>query len=357
MTETIGVGVIGCGEIAQVMHLPVLEQLEEFETVALCDVSPSLVEALGSRYGVKRRFTAYNDLLECEQVDAVVVCTYDHAEIVRRAIDAGKHVLCEKPLGFTVEEVEDLPGLVGEKEVVALVGYMKLFDPGYEYGRERIANLDSLTSLHVHDLAGRFDRYQQLYTLLRANDVPPGVVATIREEVAARIQTSVGPKHAQWAAMYTMLLMLASHDLAVTRGLLGGRPQVEFSRAVGSSQLLAVLEYPSGVPVVFHAGVGTRYEWWDEWVTAYAANSEVRIEFGHPYVRFAPTVVRVREPLGAGPSEVVSPVSHDSPFRREWAHFAACIRDGAVPYSSFAGGVEDIALARDIIRSLPSVSP
>jgi predicted dehydrogenase len=353
LNGVIGVGVIGCGEIAQIMHLPVLEQLDAFEVTAICDISASVLSAVGERYGVKRRFTDYTELLACEDVEAVVVCTFEHAEIVRRAMTAGKHVLCEKPLGLTVEEVADLPALAVERGVVGLVGYMKLFDPGFEYGRDRIALLDGLTSLHVHDLAGRFDRYQQLYALRRADDVPAGDLDISRQAASDRIATSLGQGHAEWSELYTMLLMLASHDLAVLRALLGEEGRVQFARPVGTSQVLTVLEYPGGLPVVFQAGVGTSYEWWDEWITAYGADTEIRVEFAHPYVRYAPTVVRIREALGSSPSLVVAPVSHDSPFRREWQHFADCVNRGTAPRSDLAGGVADVALSRAIVQALP----
>ncbi|MGH2606092.1 MAG: Gfo/Idh/MocA family oxidoreductase, partial [Anaerolineales bacterium] len=69
------VGVIGCGAIAQIMHLPHLRRLaERYQIGALCDASPRVLQAVGDRYHIERRHTAYQDLLK-EQIDAVLILT------------------------------------------------------------------------------------------------------------------------------------------------------------------------------------------------------------------------------------------------------------------------------------------
>jgi len=75
----IRVGVVGCGEIAQIMHLPLLHELPELAIGGLCDLSRTVLDALGEQYGVARRTTDYRELVGSDEIDAVVVCTYDHA--------------------------------------------------------------------------------------------------------------------------------------------------------------------------------------------------------------------------------------------------------------------------------------
>src|SRR5205809_2484241 len=90
------VGVIGCGTVAQIMHLPYLHSMPDlFEIAALSDLSPGLLKILGERYGVsaKQRFTNYHDLLASD-VDAVLVLNSgSHAPQILAAAKAGKHVL------------------------------------------------------------------------------------------------------------------------------------------------------------------------------------------------------------------------------------------------------------------------
>jgi predicted dehydrogenase len=349
----IGVGVVGCGEIAQVMHLPYLRELPAFSVAAICDVSTHLLAEVGREYGVASRYPDYRDLLADRRVDAVVVSTYDHASIVGDALAAGKHVIVEKPLAFTPEEAQPLVEQAERSGQVAMVGYMKLYDPGYEIGLERIGAIGTPKSIHVHDFAGRFDRYQQLYTQHRAGVDPSKLLAASRAAIEQRIETKLGPGHRQYRDLYTMLLMLGSHDLAVLRGAFGSPERVAFAKAVGRSHFLGVLEYKGGVPCLFEIGVAP-YEWWDEWLLVHGEQDEVRIEFQNPYWRHASAVVRIREAYGSGPSERVIPGAPDTAFRRELKHFADCILEKKPTRTPLAGGLQDLDLAVALIKSLPA---
>jgi predicted dehydrogenase len=101
------VGVIGCGLIAQVMHLHYMRELaEQFEIAALCDVSDTVREACARDYGVRRTCADSRDLIAMD-IDAVLVLTSgSHAPIAIAAADAGKHVLVEKPMARTLAEAE-----------------------------------------------------------------------------------------------------------------------------------------------------------------------------------------------------------------------------------------------------------
>jgi predicted dehydrogenase len=349
---TIGVGVIGCGEIAQLMHLPYLHELAAFRIAALCDISPGTVAGVGEHYGVAARYTDHRALLADPGVDAVVICTYDHGAIVADALAAGKHVLVEKPLAFTPAEARPLVEAAERSGKVALVGYMKFYDPGYELGLQRLAALGRPKSIHVHDFAGRFDRYGQLYSQIRVSDVGAEVLAAGRQVVNSRIEAALGPGHSAYRDLYLLLLMLGSHDLAVLRGAFGSPDRVAFARESGSNQLLAVLEYAGGVPCLLDMGLA-QYEWWDEWIHVHGEREEVRIEFQNPYHRQAPATVRVREAFGDAPAERVLTAASETSFRREWMHFAECIHQGKAPRTPLPGGLADLDLAMAIIKAMP----
>lgn len=118
------VGIIGCGKIAQVRHIPEYEANPNAQVVALYDVDHDRACELAEHHGA----TAYNsldDLLDDPDIDAVSVCTSNatHAEATIRALRAGKHVLCEKPMAVTLEECEQM---VAAAEVAAKVSGAKL---------------------------------------------------------------------------------------------------------------------------------------------------------------------------------------------------------------------------------------
>ena len=350
--RVIGVGVIGCGEIAQLMHLPFIQELPAFRIAALCDISAGVVEKLGALYGVTALYDDYHALLADPAVDAVVICTYDHGAIIEAALAAGKHVLVEKPLVFTPEEARPLVAKAEASGLVAMIGYMKLYDPGYEIGLEKLKAIGKPRAIQVHDFAGRFDTYGALYTQVKATDIPADVMATGRAAAAGRIELALGAEHAGYVGHYLLLLMLGSHDLAVLRGAFGSEGQVRYARPVGEDQLLAVLEFADGVPCTFELGV-SHYEWWDEFLHVHGDTDEVRIQFQNPYWRQASAIVTVREAASSGASERVLPGVPDTAFRREWKHFADCILNGTTPRTPLSGGLADLELAVAIIKAMP----
>ena len=350
--QSIGVGVIGCGEIAQLMHLPILKELPGLHIAALCDLSRELVDTLGDAYEVDARYLDPMALFADPGVHAVVICTYDHAPLVAQSIMAGKHFIVEKPLGFTPEEAAPLVSALEASDVVGMVGYMKLFDPGYRAGVEQIHRIGRPKTVHVHDFAGRFDRYQSLYTQYRGTDVDQAALAAGREEAGRRIDAALGPDHAGYRDLYLTLLMLGSHDLAVMRSAFG-RATVTHAQAVGPTHLLAVLELDDRVPAILEIAFGAQYEWWDEWMTVHGESEEVRIDFQNPYVRNTSARVRIRHGEDGQASETLVAAQPETAFRAQWRHFADCMRSGTEPISTLAGAMTDLELAVGIIRAMP----
>ncbi|OLP60886.1 oxidoreductase [Xaviernesmea oryzae] len=356
--KALGVGVIGCGEIAQLMHLPILHELPGLRIAALCDLSDTVLSGLSAHYGVAACYKDYRDLLADPAVDAVVICTFDHGPVVKAAIEAGKHFIVEKPLAFTAEQARPLVAAAAAKGLVALVGYMKLYDPGYRLGLEQLEAIGRPKMIHVHDFAGRFDRYQSLYTQLRGTDIDPTVLKAGQAAAAAEIAAALGPDHAGYGDLYMTLLMLGSHDLAVLRGAFGVAERVDYAQAVGPYHILAVLGFPDGVPALLEVAFGAQYEWWDEWMRVDGEASQMLIEFQNPYVRNAAATIRLKQAAKAdgseGASERVLPGTPDTAFRRQWQHFLACIEGKAAPITPLQGGLDDLELAERIIKALPA---
>ena len=103
----LNIGIIGCGKIAQVRHLPEYEQNPGAHIAGLYDLNQERAQALAAQYGAKA-YESYEALLADPAIDAVSVCSANvsHAEIAVAALEAGKHVLCEKPMATTLEDCE-----------------------------------------------------------------------------------------------------------------------------------------------------------------------------------------------------------------------------------------------------------
>ena len=105
----IRIGIIGCGKIAQVRHIPEYLDNPEAEIAGYYDFNQERARELAGKYGGKA-YTSAEELLADPNIDAVSICAanHAHAELSVKALNAGKHVLCEKPMAVTLEECEEM---------------------------------------------------------------------------------------------------------------------------------------------------------------------------------------------------------------------------------------------------------
>ena len=108
MKDSVRLGVVGAGAIAQLAHIPVLSKMRGAELVAVCDNDRPKARALADRFGVPDVFTDIEDLLELDELDAVVIATPNplHEPHALSALAAKRHVLCERPLALSSRGVE-----------------------------------------------------------------------------------------------------------------------------------------------------------------------------------------------------------------------------------------------------------
>jgi predicted dehydrogenase len=134
------VGVLGAGQIAQAAHFESCTKAANAELYAICDVADDLRERMAITHGAEKTFADYDKMLADPDVDAVIIATSDafHVPASIRALEAGKHVLCEKPLGLTVEEVEALREAAQRAGKHVQVGHMKRFDAGLQAAKSFI---------------------------------------------------------------------------------------------------------------------------------------------------------------------------------------------------------------------------
>jgi predicted dehydrogenase len=136
------IGVLGAGPIAQFAHLESCVKARNADLYAICDAAPDLLARMAATYEPERTFDDFAAMLADPDVEAVIVATSDpfHVPMSIKALEAGKHVLCEKPLGVNVEEVEELRDVVKRTGRIVQVGHMKRFDPGLEAAHDFIQN-------------------------------------------------------------------------------------------------------------------------------------------------------------------------------------------------------------------------
>lgn len=126
--DPVRVGIIGTGAISQVVHLPILTERADVKVVGLCDVDQPKAEAIAERFGVGRVVTD-EALIADPDVDAVIICTptHVHERLAVTALEAGKHVLVERPVALTADATEKVVGAAREAGRCLMVGLSHRF--------------------------------------------------------------------------------------------------------------------------------------------------------------------------------------------------------------------------------------
>ena len=307
MKPNIRVGVVGAGAIAQLAHLPLLSKLRGAQLVALCDNDRPKARALADRFDVPDVFTDIEDLLEFDELDAVVVATPNHLHEphVLAALAAKVHVLCERPLSLSARGVERILAAANRVD-------RKVFVANNHRFRSDVQALD------------RFLRGGELGKLtgIRAGVYQP----RIRHEGwrARRAEAGGGAFLDQGLPMVDLAMWLADYPAPVRVWAHMDRPR---GTAVEESALVT-LECDTGVAFTFDiswAYVGYEERWWFETLSSRGS------------ARLAP--LRVVKELNAKPTDV-SPGgaaarenSFNQSYRAELAHFLSVVSE-ETPYEA-----------------------
>jgi predicted dehydrogenase len=140
LTRSIGWGLVGCGDIARKRVAPALRDIDNCELVAISRADVSLAESFAAEFGAKRWHADWRDLVKDSEVEAVYIATpvHLHAEQAVAAAEAGKHVLCEKPMALTAAECGRMNAAAEANGVRLGVAYYRRFYPVVERVREII---------------------------------------------------------------------------------------------------------------------------------------------------------------------------------------------------------------------------
>ncbi len=339
--EKIRVAVIGCGHIAQWMHIPYLRELDDrYEIVAACDISKKLVERVGDYFQIPRRFTDYEKLLDEVRPDACLITTIDHYAPALASIEAGAHVLVEKPMCLLLEEAEHLARRAEELGRVVHVGYHKRYDPNYQRGLELMRGAEQRRLLYLRCVIGPNARYNDdFWPGWRYDDLPPmpSTQAKVREALGGDVPDS-------FISAYGLMGGLSTHTFSIFRGLYPEAPKVHgFHIGAGGRFYSALMETSDGVLVTMDTGV-IDVKSFDEEMSLFAHDHVVKINFPSPYLKNAETRVMMQTMNGDERVEQHFLASNEEAYKREWKAFYESVVNGAPVLTPAREGVMDVEL-------------
>ena len=367
MTRPLRVGVIGCGGIAQMMHLPTLGERPDLFTIAgLADIDQATLDMVAARYHVERTTLDYHELLAHGDVEAVLVlASGTHRPFVTAALAAGKHVFVEKPLGFSLAETEELAAAARGSGRAVQVGYHKRFDPAYRRARDLVRNLADLRLIEVTVLHPDEDPYRRHHALVPRRDNPTLSEAdldamTVREATAesirAALESTLGPAAPQHLQVATLILLTSLiHDINLVRGLVGEPEEVLSAHVWRGGMAQSSLTRFAGdlrVSMTWISVPGLAH--YEERVTCVANDRRVALVFPSPYLRHAPTALSVERMDGASLVVEQHTVSYEEAFRDELYHFRDTVLSGGAGDPGLDEAVGDARWIEWIARALVS---
>lgn len=140
MSDILRIGIIGCGGIANGKHMPALKKQKDVQMVAFCDIIEERAVKAAKDYGTPdaKTYTDYKKLLEDKTIDVVHVCTpnKEHSFITIDALEAGKHVMCEKPMAKTYAEAKAMLDAAKRTGKKLTIGYQNRHTPQALYVKQ-----------------------------------------------------------------------------------------------------------------------------------------------------------------------------------------------------------------------------
>lgn len=134
------IGVVGGGHIVKHRHIPVFKKIRDVEVCVVCDKQESIARSVSERFGIKRYYTGLSEMLKEENLDIVDICTppQTHVSLAIDAMEAGCHVLVEKPLAMTVKDVDEMFKVSKREHVKLCVVHQNLFNPAFQKARRLV---------------------------------------------------------------------------------------------------------------------------------------------------------------------------------------------------------------------------
>lgn len=359
--DRLKIAVAGAGLIAQVEHIPnLLAAPDRFAVVGVYDPSASTRRFITERYGIAG-FDSLDRMLSSVQAEALLIASPDfhHSQIAAKALDAGLHVFCEKPLCYGVAEIDDLIAKRDAAKKVLQIGYMKRFDPSYELLLQEIDGLGGklrFIGVEVNDPdAWPFVAHHATF---KAEDVPALMIAEGRALQASQVEKAMGRALGGsllqgFTGAYSSSLI---HDLNLVNGILdhlglASRKALSgsfFSEGRGGSAVIAVNGGQARCHLA-HVAVPHLAEY-TERVSLFFDDRRFELLFPSPYLNHQQTRLLSYRSAEHHLQATEHRNGFGEAFRRELDGFWSAVRQGAPVRNTAEAARGDMQMVADLTR-------
>lgn len=340
----IKVGVIGVGGIS-VCHIDAYRKNPDVELVAFCDINPERLAYMADRYGIEKTFTDVHDLVALPEIDAVSVCTWNsaHAPCAIAALEAGKHVLCEKPMATSAEEARVMQAAAEKAGKLLMIGFVRRF------GNDCAVLQDFIDHGDIGDI------YYAKATYLRRNGNPGGWFGD-------KSRSAGGP-----------LIDLGVHVIDLTRYLLGNprpisvygatfqklfdRPDIKSAKGYTSVSksdrdicdvedlATAMIRFDNGAVLQVEASFSLNIDKDQGSIELFGTKAGARLD---PELTLFTETNGYLSDIRLADSTALN---FDGLFQKEIDHYVACVRDGIPCRAPAADGIEIMRILDAVYES------
>ncbi len=352
----IKIGIIGLGEVAQIMHIPALKRLHDhFEITAVSDISETLVKYIQERHHIPHGFTDPSALIAHDDVQAVMILSPDqlHSLQSAEAIALKKPVFLEKPACLLADEAYQLNELAKANQTPIMVAYMRCYTSAFDKAQQQLRSFGPITHVRAFDLQREgpyfFNQVEEPFVV---EDYDLSTIATAKEIEAQNRKDLLGDGAPDllWKC-HRVITGAAIHNISALRNLLGSPKNVICAYASkGGENITTILDY---------GNFSCLYEIVIDNIARVDANIEImseyesiKLHYTTPYIRNLPTKLEVQKSDDNTNAITTFGPFYDDPFKTEILHFHDVITGKATLKTDLSGAIEDLKLCEAITHQL-----
>ncbi|KAJ2902732.1 uncharacterized protein MKZ38_000158 [Zalerion maritima] len=356
------VGIIGCGEIVQVAHIPTINLLSHrFRTTYLCDISKQSLDHCSRMVlgGMPATTTDASELCSSPDVDLVIVANADayHVDHGIIALKNDKYCMVEKPVATCFRDLERLIEAEKTSKGKVFVGTMRRFATAFLDAVQEVGGMSKIQYARVRDIigpnnvfvdqSGTFPKKFSDFSTADGEDRSRRE-ADIQEQ--ALVKEFGVPNTPQSQRMLRVLGGLSTHDLSAMREIIG-MPRDVAGACLSFPGIFSVLFHYDDFPVTYECGINGIPQF-DAHIEVYSADKIVRVDYDTPYVKGLPVTMTIREKVGeAGFQERKLRKTYQDPYTLEFLNLYDCATQNKTPKTSAADALDDIKLFGMILKA------
>ncbi|KPM43795.1 hypothetical protein AK830_g2747 [Neonectria ditissima] len=366
------VGIIGAGDVAQIVHIPTLVLLSRLFKIAIIgDVSRKTADHCAAKFGIPWATTDVADIFQDASIDVVFVTTSDefHAPYTIAALNAGKHVLVEKPLTLSLQTAQTIIDAerAAPNGARVFVGYMRRYAPSLQAFKREVATIESIKYARVRDIIGPnayFIKQSGADPQKFLDDVPAEAGQDRKLRLQGLLEEAWGTPFADLSAAQmdycTLLANLGSHGLSLMREVLGGLPEEVLASTDNARWYTSMFDYRNRTPpydrytAVYETGIDSVPRF-DSEVAVFGENKSVTICHQTPFVKGLGITVEIDELNEHGEKcHRTLQASYEDAYTAELKDLYACIVEGKDIKTTAMDAVEDLKLFKMMMDKYPA---